>query len=649
MTLFKQIVVIVTFFQTIIFGVIMWQNFNTVNEFVQTQLSIDAKHTANSLGLSITPAAAQNDIVLIETMIASMYDSGYYELISLRDPNGKILIKNYQKPLVPGVPKWFIEFLDMKAPTAYSNIMAGWSQFGVLHVRNSIGAAYVQLWDTFKDIASTFILITLLSFVVLYLSLKAILRPLVRVREQAEALQANDFIFQDKLPMTIELKEVVSAMNSMVEKVKSIFEKQVDSVKEYHELLYREEETQLFNRRYFTLNLQERLKSEEYSAGSVVFFTLVNQNELKSDVGYQKSKILYESIGKIVKDISKEDKKHIFSRIKSSDFAILLSNVMPDRAKQICNELQNKLHVNIKELGLDNEKYFFNFGIVTYNEQMQISDIFSRADFALTTSKSKGVPDVIIHEVDEDVILGREAWRKEIESAIRENRFIFASQKSIDIDGNIFHHELFLRLKDKNGNIKSAGYFMPMINALSMYDDIDKYVIDEATKLHVKKPLISLSINIGKDIILNASSLSWFKKSLKSLSKIKKAKISFETFASHEIPTEVLGSFSKRLRRSGFGFGLDNFIIDGGSLKILQDINPNYIKIQSSIMLDLLEGESGNMVKQSFKTITESMDIDIVATGVESQDEKDRLKRLGIVYFQGSLVQEPRLIEKNTE
>lgn len=647
MTLFKQIVIIIAFFQTIMFGVIMWQNFNTANEFVQTQLGIDARHTANSLGLSITPAATNNDLVLIETMISSMYDSGYYELISLVDTAGKTLIKKYQKPQISDIPNWFISFVKMNAPTASSRIMAGWNQFGKLYVKNNIGVAYGQLWTTFKEIATSFILITMLAFLVLYISLKIVLIPLKKVQEQAEAISQNDFLLQQNLPFTKELKKVVIAMNSMIKKVKIVFEKEADTVKKYHELLYRDDKTALFNRRYFTLNLKEWLKSEDNSTGSIVFTSIANQNVLKEDVGYEKKKELFKMIGKVALEFEEKYKNVIFARMQGSDFAILFPNKTPNQTKVICADLVKKFNDILDTLKLDKSRYFFNFGIVNYSNDMKMSDILSKADFALTSAKAKGAFEVSVHEDWDDFILGKEAWRDEIESAIRERRFMFATQKSINTDNETYHHELFLRLKDGRGKIKNASYFMPMINELHLFDKIDRYVLDEATHLLENRVNAPISINIGKDIMLNTSSLAWFEKSLAKLSQVCKCKISFETVVNSEISIGIMGSFSKMLRKQGFDFGLDNFALDGDSLKILQDINPSYIKIQNSIILDLLEGESGDMTKQSLKLITESMDIKIIASGIENEDEKRRLEDLGIKYLQGSLIQKPKLLDEN--
>ncbi len=644
MTLFKQIVIILSFFQTIILASVMWQNFKQISDSVQTQLEVGARHTANSLGLSMTPAAATNDLITIETMMSSTFDSGYYESIVLKNPEGKVLVQNKQPVVVADVPDWFIGLFSLQAPEAKSEIMAGWSQFGTLHVKNNIGMAYRQLWFTFKDISSTFTIITLIAFLILYFSLKAILKPLALVQEQAEAITGNDFILQENLPRTRELKHVVGAMNSMVSKVKEIFDKESETVKKYHILLYQDALSGLYNRRYFILKVKEILASSGGAFGSIVFGRLTNGEKIKSELGYKKTEELMKEISSCFNEINHEQKDIVNSKMEAEDYAFLLPNTQSADISYMYVEVSKKLDKLLESYGLDNDKYYFNFGMVDYDENSEMSDIFSKADFALTTAKSKGKFGVQIHvSNDEDDILGKEAWKEEILDSLKNNRFVFAMQKVIDEDEQIYHSEIFLRLKDKKEHIKSAAYFMPVVNELKLNDAVDKYVIEKAINLLKEENRLQYpcGINIGKEILLDSETYTWFKKQLKSLQNDQKDRLSFEISSRSKVSTDILSSFSKLLRGYGIGFGLDNFTLDGDGLKVLQDLNPAYIKISAVSILDLLDNKEGESSKQSLSVITQSMDIKVIAFGVKNQEEKDKLLQMGIKYVQGNFIEEP--------
>ncbi len=641
MTLFRQIIIILSFFQTIILGIVMWQNFNTVSEFVQTQLEVDARHTAHSLGLSITPAAANNDMITIEAMMSSMFDSGYYESIILKDVDGKVLAKNYQKVSIADVPEWFVSLFDLKAPEVSSEVMAGWSKFGSLHVRDSIGIAYRQLWLTFKDISLAFIIITLIAFFILYISLKLILKPLKFVQDQAEAITGNDFIFQENLPNTVELKHVVGAMNSMVGKVKEIFEKEAQAVKKYHNLLYKDENTDLFNRRYFMLKLGEYLEDEEHEGGFVSFINFANYSKLKAEIGYEKSKSLLDELKAL---FAKEFcDGFVVSRLDVEDYAVLAPQISRELVETKFKHFGTNTQELIKKYELDLSKYYFNFGICPFGENEKSSDILSRADFALTTAKSMGHFALYIYDNTKETVLGKEAWKKEILDAIEEKRFIFAMQKAVSKDDYLFHNEIFLRLEDRKGEIKNAAYFMPMVGELNLNGEVDVYVLERiASSLEYETYLSSpLAINIGKEILLDASKLVWFDKLLGALKAKLTNPIYFEVSTRADIDAGVLSNFSKLLRKRGFGLGLDNFSLDGESLKLLQDIVPAYVKTSASSLLDLLGDKHAESSKQSLDIITTSMDIKVVAMGVSSKEQREKLYKLGIDFVQGNFIEKP--------
>ncbi len=70
MTLFKQIIIILSILLTMIFAAVMWFNFNSSKEYVKQQAYTDALHTANSLGLAISTVASVDDVSMADTIIS---------------------------------------------------------------------------------------------------------------------------------------------------------------------------------------------------------------------------------------------------------------------------------------------------------------------------------------------------------------------------------------------------------------------------------------------------------------------------------------------------------------------------------------------------------------------------------------------------
>lgn len=652
MTLFKLIIIVLSIFQTFIFGAVMWFNFNSSNEYVTEQAYTDALHTANSLGLSISSVASEEDVSTAETMINSVFDSGYYEKIILVDMNQTVLVSKEQKVVVADVPAWFIRYVKVEPPVAMSQIMLGWTPYGVLSVQLNSGHAYRQLWTIFKDVLAVFLVVSMLGFFCLQMILRIILKPLNRVQEQAEAILESDFIFQQDIPFTIELKNVVFAMNSMVRKVKEIFEKEAEAVRRYHELLYQDTVTKMHNRRYFNLKLQEYLSSEAKNAqGALILISLNDFERLKGNIGYERTESFIKEMAAGITRATENQNEYVSAKLNDTDFAILAPASSAEAFEVLCEEINTMVKNLTKTFALNEKEHFINIGYARYYAKSDSKELFSKADFALSSSKAKGA--YSIHHFseqaeDEALLLGREAWLHELKSAMEQKRFKLAYQNVVSISDHseIFQSELFVRLEDYNGHLHNAGYFMPMIMELKLGALMDHYVISRTIEVLRDKEFTckAVCINLGKDIFMQSNDWTWLEESVEGFKKLGLRELYFEMPSSIDMPIEMLIKFSKYLRSYGYGFGIDNFTINADSLKALQHINPDYIKIQASYMIDLF-GENGlDAPNRSLGIITDSMDIKVIITNVENNEQKEKLAKMGMHFVQGSFIAEPKLV-----
>jgi diguanylate cyclase (GGDEF)-like protein len=652
MTLFRQIIIVISLLQTLIFGGVMWFNFLSSNEYVQQQAYTDALHTANSLGLSISSVATFDDTSMAETMINSVFDSGYYEKIVLEDMNKSVLVSKKLDVVVADVPAWFIKYIKVEPPIATSQIMLGWTPYGILSVQLNSGHAYRQLWTIFKDVLAVFVVVSVIGFFALQLILAIILKPLQRVKEQAEAILESDFIFQYDIPFTKELKNVVSAMNSMVKKVKEIFEREADAVKKYHELLYQDTVTKMYNRRYFNIKLQEYLSSEAKNAqGALILVSLNDYERLKSVLGYQKSEQFIKEAAECIKTTIHSQKEYVSAKLNDTDFAILAPASSQESFDMLCEEINAMMRNLTHQFNLNDKEHYINIGYARYYAQSDSKELFSKADFALTSSKAKGAFSInhFIEQVGEkQLVLGKEAWTQEIKNAMDQKRFKLAYQNVVNIRAleDVFQSELFLRLEDYNGHLHNAGYFMPMIMELKLGAQLDHYVIQRTKEVLEEKIFTckAVCINLGRDIFMQSNDWSWLEDSVERFQKIGVKELFFEMPSSVDMPIEILVKFSKFVRSFGYGFGVDNFAINHESLEAIQQINPSYIKMQASYIIDLLGEHGSDSANRSLNIITDSMEIKVIANNVETKEQKEKLEKIGIQYIQGSFVSEPKLI-----
>lgn len=642
MSLFKQMVIMLSLFLGLILVSVMILNFKTATEFVQNQLYTDAKNTAYSLGLSLSKIEDPTDRASMETMINAIYDSGYYQRIKLVDIDGNEIYSRENDVRVHDVPQWFIERVHIQNVTVKSDIMIGWNRFGTLAVSGHTGHAYRQLYLTLMDLVQTFMVIGVIVFVGLYVLLSFSLKALVRIRKQAEAITDNEFIIETKIPFTTEFRSVTVAMNAMVAKVKDIFNRENETLQRYHELLYRDSDTKLYNRRYLVAKLPDYLQSHSaLSAGIYIMFSLDGIDRLKREMGYQQDLSFINAFADILKAELGALPNALIARLNEKDFFV----VVPETDTAFIYDLVERIMSRMRDVmnAIDSIRLYVILGssVGTYSEKDTLKSLFARADHGVMEAQNRGNFIIEVSQPEEEtLILGRDEWRDELLESVQESRMVLACQSVVEnqSDGfHLLHEEIFLRLLDKEGTIHSAGYFIPVATSLGLAAMLDRYMIEKVLH-HIREhnSSVPLALNISSDFIKKYSNIEWLKGELELFSRENGTTLWFEvsnTIALND--PDSVRSLSTMVKTLGHSFGIDHFVLPEDGAGYLQTIRPDYIKSNADHLSDMMiDAQSGN-VRESLNNVVTSLGISIIAMMIENNEQVEVLKKLGINRLQG--------------
>ncbi|HEX5329233.1 bifunctional diguanylate cyclase/phosphodiesterase [Sulfuricurvum sp.] len=653
MSLFKQLVMMLSLFLAVILVSVMVLNFRSATEFVQNQLYNDAKNTAHSLGLSLSKVADPSDTSSMETMINAIYDSGYYQQIRLVDIEGKEVYTRSTDVRVSDVPQWFIKMVPIHTENATSDIMIGWSRFGTLEVSSHTGNAYRQLYSTLIDLIETFLMIAAVVFITLYMLLSVSLKSLKRIKNQAKAIIDNEFIIEKKIPFTTEFRSVTTAMNAMVEKVKDIFERENETLRRYHELLYKDAESKLHNRRYLTAKLPDYLQSDaSLSSGIYVMMSLDEIDRLKRENGYERYSQFINIFSETLNTQLGSFRHALIARLNESDFFAVLPTCEMHTIAHQCEQIMIHMHQVIDEMDSNLSEYLvLGCGIGTYSESDSLKSLFSRADHAVTQAKLRGNFMIDINkESDDKLVLGREEWREELLKSLNESRMLLAFQSVVEQRGeslNALHEEIYLRLLDRDGVIHSAGYFIPVATSLGLIDTLDRYMIEKVFK-HIQEhnPITPLALNLSADFVKKYANIQWLREQLESFHRTNDLTLWFEvsnTTALHDL--EAVSTISAMVKMFGYRFGIDHFAIPEAGAHYLQAIRPDYVKANCAYLQDMMVDQSTGKSRESFNNVIRSLGISVIAINIEEAKDVERLSALGIEHFQGSHIAPVALLQ----
>ncbi len=641
MTLFKQIALLVSTVFLILLLIIVMSDLSRTGNFQQGQLRTTAQDMATTLGIAISNLPEGGDQATLEVLFNAVFDSGYYTRIELVGVDGQVIHQKSQALDLEAVPDWFIGLVPLESASGSTQVMKGWTQLGQLNLEVHPGFAYSSMYQSLVSALLWFALLFVISMVVLWLVLRYVLAPLQRVKEQADAIHNNQFVQQKKMPATLELKRVVEAMNLMVSKVQGIFDDQEKTLGRYQQLLYHDKLTGLGNRRYLLDQLQQSMSEESGLHGCMAIIKIVDFDQLRDRHGYEVSDNLIRILADMLRQRHAGQEAERVSRFNEDEFAFLSATEESEVNAYIRELFDNFQQLIQRETDLAGVQLLA--GICDLEAGGEIGNILSGIDYCLSQANTRG-PFSIERQLSTNLELpqGKMQWRGWLESVLESRQLFLVGQLAISNDRLPMQRELFIRARNQQGQVVPASAFMPMASSLGMALDIDREVFRLVASNEELDRSIPLALNLSASFFELAEGQEEFEQLLDNCAQ-NGTRLCIE--ASHHVLNQhplMCSKISDRVRRHQHQFGIDNLDL-GQSLQLLQSGQFDYVKINAITLHEMSRNDMAAGF-QALRTITDTLDIRIIAVAVDSQNVCDELKSLGIDTMQGNFLGSPEAI-----
>lgn len=627
MSLLKQLWIAILLVMTLAFGGSLVVSVLSARHYLEQQLQVKNMDNATALALSLSQLA--KDPVTVELLVSAQFDVGHYRFIRITSPTGETLVERVFAGEVKGVPSWFIAMIPLKALPGQALIQDGWKQYGTLSLASQEQYAYKSLWEGTLELLLWFVVGGLATGLVGTLLMRFITRPLSQVVGQAQAIAERRFLSIAE-PTTPELRSVVRAMNSMVERLKAMFSEEAARLEALRQKVNLDALTGLAGREHFMSQLRELITGESFgAAGSLVMVRLTDLNTLNAQLGHQRANDLLKHLGRVLQDSCKEGLGQQAGRLKGGEFAVVYpTTATPESAAK---ELFQHLNQHWLPDWVADVPDLFQLGAVPYQRNQGIGDLLSRADEALARAAAQGANSWYASGVDSTrTTRPAEQWRQLLADAVTGGKLQLAFYRVVSCHNQAaIHQEGVIRLQvDSAGTLLPAGDFMPMASHLNLTAPIDLEVVKLAME-YLRTTPGDMAVNLSAETIVDFN----FRHELALLLQAnpdvcKRLWLEVPEYGVFK-QFDAFRDLVRAIKPLGCRMGIEYFgqhFSEGGKLA---DLGLDYVKVHPSYVHSIASNQGNQEFLKGLCSVARNFGIVVIALGVESKDDLPLLASLG--------------------
>lgn len=634
MTLSRQLIILVATLVILLFlGTFTISVYNT-RDYIESQLASHAQDAATSLGLSAT-SHIEEDQAMVTAMVNAMFHRGDYLSIRFEDLRGQHLVERTTTLQVDGVPDWFVRALRLEPPERSATMMSGWRQVGRVVVASHPGLAYRQLWQAAVQTLNLFLIGALLVLLAGLLGLRILLRPLKEVEWQAEAICNREFPVVEQRPWTLEFRRVVEAMNRLSTKVARMLSDSEQRAGQLREQAFQDPVTGLANRRQFMDVLEHRVaEPEAFVSGGLLLLQLKDLKTFNQSHGYAAGDRLLADVGQAIAGTLEGLTGSTLAHLSGADFAILVDAIGEPQLRDLAARTLGAVATLYGSSELPSSDVAHVGGVVCAGQGT--SELLSEADMALREAQREGANSWVVRRFRSETggVRSGSEWRSLIERAIRERQFRLLRQPVLSCrDGELLHHEVFLRIQDpdQEGVDIAAAVFMPIAESAGLSATIDKAVVEHVViALEAGSYPGRVAINLSSSSLGDDGLLDWLGSELRQHPVVARRLVLELPEYGASANMDSMSEWIRRLGPLGVEFSLDHFGKGFSSFAYLRSIKAHYLKVDGSFVRNLDQQEDNQFFLRAIADIAHGLDMQVIAESVETEAVWRTLQGMGI-------------------
>ncbi len=416
--------------------------------------------------------------------------------------------------------------------------------------------------------------------------------------------------------------------------------------------------TQIPNRLYFMDRLESAIDTaqQKHTRFAVLFIDLDEFKVVNDSLGHAAGdELLIDVAGRLRATIRssahhKDGGQSVVARIGGDEFAVLLSPIeRDDDAAVVAQRILARLS---EPVYFEGRRMFVSASIgVAFNSLGATpEDLLRNADTAMYSAKSAGKARMeLFNQGMRERVITRFETEAGLRKAIETDQLVLHYQPIFGLgEHRICGFEALVRWNHPERGLVPPGAFIPIAEESDLIIPLGRWVLREACRQMAEwqkslgsEPLLTISVNVSSRQLTDSRFIDDVSAVLHETG-LNPACLALEVTESSIMgnPTKTLETLH-RLKRMNILLEIDDFGTGYSSLSYLQQLPFDTLKIDRSFIRDLRAGSNSVDIVRAVLELAHSLKMEVVAEGVETQDQIETLDDLGSDFIQGYLLSKP--------
>ena len=492
----------------------------------------------------------------------------------------------------------------------------------------------------------------LISLLVLHRSVASLVTsPLLRFQTLTQNITNGNFKPIKQLKREDELGELSHSLETMRQHLQ-------DTSQHIEELAYFDSLTGLPNKVSFIDTIQHLIEKSQVSGHQVaiLFFDLDNFKHINDGLGHEVGDELLMQVSSRLKECTRShdvvapsnrlamhEAESVIARLGGDEFTLVLSKInSPEEAAKVASRILQKLS---KPFVLHENDVFISasIGISIYPKDGRTPEaLLKNADTAMYAAKASGKSHSRFYDSKMNKpVLERIELEASMRSALANNEFILYYQPKVPLFGDTrFEFETLMRWVHPEKGMISPGLFIPLAEESGYIQILGDWAIEQTCRQieywnHKGYKNVTVSTNLSPVQLNYGDPLHTIKQALSSFD-IRPDQLEIEITESGLMQNEKHAvELLNEIKALGVRIALDDFGTGYSSLAYLLKFPIDTLKIDRTFIRDIDSNPESLKVLESIIGLAKSLNLHVVAEGVETREQLELLQMRECNYIQG--------------